>query len=82
MDFSKFSDENFDLKKWINGSFSAQKDTSQNLEVTKIKRREFGKKTRLFYVKKLRTFTLFQAIIRKIHYRKLLHAATWYSTKL
>lgn len=33
MDFSKFSDENFDIKDWINGAFKAQKETSQNTEV-------------------------------------------------
>lgn len=34
MDLTKFSEENFDLKKWINGTFVAQKDTNQNAEVT------------------------------------------------
>jgi hypothetical protein len=33
MDFTKFSDENFDLKDWINGAFTSQKETNQNLEV-------------------------------------------------
>ena len=33
MDFTKFSEENFDLKKWINGTFVAQKETNQNAEV-------------------------------------------------
>lgn len=32
MDFTRFSDENFDLKDWINGAFKTQKDTNQNLE--------------------------------------------------
>ena len=37
MDFSKFSDDNFDLKDWINGAFKTQKDTNQqNTEVRKI----------------------------------------------
>ena len=34
MDFTKFSDEDFDLKNWINGTFVAQKDTNQNAEVS------------------------------------------------
>lgn len=34
MDFTKFSDDNFDLKTWINGAFVAQKETNQNAEVT------------------------------------------------
>ncbi len=33
MDFSKFSDEDFDIKEWINSTFTAQKDTNQNAEV-------------------------------------------------
>ncbi len=33
MDFTKFSDENFDLKNWINAVFITQKDTNQNAEV-------------------------------------------------
>ena len=33
MDFTKFSDENFDLKNWINAVFVTQKDTNQNVEV-------------------------------------------------
>lgn len=33
MDFTKFSDENFDLKNWINSVFVTQKDTNQNVEV-------------------------------------------------
>jgi hypothetical protein len=33
MDFSKFSDADFDLKDWINGAFRAQKETNQNAEV-------------------------------------------------
>jgi hypothetical protein len=33
MDFTKFSDENFDLKDWINAVFDSQKDANQNLEV-------------------------------------------------
>lgn len=32
MDFTKFSDENFDLKDWINGAFVSQRDTNQNTE--------------------------------------------------
>jgi hypothetical protein len=30
MDFTKFSDDNFDLKSWINAAFVSQKDTNQN----------------------------------------------------
>ena len=33
MDFTKFSDDNFDLKNWINAVFVTQKDTHQNAEV-------------------------------------------------
>ena len=33
MDFTKFSDENFDLKDWINAAFVSQKETNQNQEV-------------------------------------------------
>ncbi len=33
MDFTKFSEENFDLKDWINAVFDSQKDANQNLEV-------------------------------------------------
>ena len=33
MNFTKFSDKNFDLKNWINGAFVSQKDTNQNAEV-------------------------------------------------
>jgi hypothetical protein len=33
MDFTKFSDEDFDLKNWINAVFVTQKDTNQNVEV-------------------------------------------------
>lgn len=33
MDFTKFSDDNFDLKEWINGAFQSQKDSNQNTEV-------------------------------------------------
>ena len=33
MDFSKFSSDDFDMKDWINASFRAQKETSQNPEV-------------------------------------------------
>ena len=29
MDFSKFSDDNFDVKDWINGVFQSQKDEQQ-----------------------------------------------------
>jgi hypothetical protein len=32
MDFTKFSDDNFDLKSWINSAFVSQKDTNQNQE--------------------------------------------------
>ncbi len=32
MDFSRFSDDNFDLKTWINAAFKTQKDTNQNQE--------------------------------------------------
>jgi hypothetical protein len=33
MDFTKFSDDNFDLKEWINSAFVSQKETNQNQEV-------------------------------------------------
>jgi hypothetical protein len=33
MDFTKFSDQNFDLKHWINNVFISQKDSNQNAEV-------------------------------------------------
>ncbi len=33
MDFTKFSDENFDLKDWINNAFVSQKESNQNQEV-------------------------------------------------
>ena len=36
MDFTKFSDENFDLKDWINGAFVSQKESNQNQEVSTI----------------------------------------------
>ncbi len=36
MNFTKFSDENFDLKNWINAVFVTQKDTNQNAEVNTI----------------------------------------------
>jgi len=36
MDFTKFSDDNFDLKNWINAVFVTQKDTHQNAEVIKF----------------------------------------------
>ena len=36
MDFTKFSDDNFDLKTWINGTFVAQKETNQNAEVKNV----------------------------------------------
>ncbi len=32
MDFTKFSDDDFDLKSWINAAFVSQKDTQQNLD--------------------------------------------------
>lgn len=34
MDFSKFSDDNFDMKDWINGAFKTQKESNQNAEVS------------------------------------------------
>jgi hypothetical protein len=33
MDFTKFSDDNFDLKEWINGALQSHKDSNQNTEV-------------------------------------------------
>lgn len=32
MDFKKFSDDNFDLKSWINTAFVSQKETNQNVD--------------------------------------------------
>lgn len=42
MDFTKFSDDNFDLKTWINGASAAQKETNQNAEVTIKKLKAFN----------------------------------------
>lgn len=33
MDFTKFSDDNFDLKEWINFAFQTQKDSDHSTEV-------------------------------------------------
>ena len=47
MDFTKFSDENFDLKDWINGAFVSQKETNQNQEVYAQKKNK--KKTAMHF---------------------------------
>ena len=33
-DFSKFLDDNFDVKDWVNGAFRTQKDSQQQKDVS------------------------------------------------
>ena len=37
MDFSKFSDKDFEVKKWVNEALKAQKDSKTPLDVRKKK---------------------------------------------
>ena len=36
MDFSKFSDADFEVKSWVNGALAAHKDTHTSLDVSKV----------------------------------------------
>lgn len=36
MDFSKFADENFDCKEWVNAALRAKKDSQTPLDVSEL----------------------------------------------